>query len=232
VSVDLEASWLSALRFVISDLKFPISNSLIKKEFFTMNAACTRVRRQGPLTEEQRRLAQAYLPLARRLARPLKRALPGAVDEIESAAHTGLVFAARAYDPRHNLSFATYARHRILWTIHDALRRLEEQANYPRNRRRRPGRPRLRLHHEIRRRVVAAREEPPVGTLLEATETVESWLRRLPRRNARVCRLIYLDEKSQVQVAMCLGYSRARISRLHRESLAMLGESLRGRLDP
>ena len=59
-----------------------------------------------PLTEDQRELACRYLPLARKLAKPLKSMFIQWKDEFDSAACLALVEAARSYDPSRNIRFA------------------------------------------------------------------------------------------------------------------------------
>ena len=65
------------------------------------------------------------------------------------------------------------------------------------------------------------RSRGPARTF-EQTEALESYFRRLPRDQATACRLIYLDGKSQDEVAALLGYSKAYLSRLHRNALDSL----------
>src|SRR5205807_753874 len=76
----------------------------------------------NPLTEEQRELAAQFLPLARKLAKPLKTMFAQWKDEFESAACLALVEAARSYDPSRNIRFATFARFRIRGALMDVGR--------------------------------------------------------------------------------------------------------------
>ena len=64
---------------------------------------------------------------------------------------------------------------------------------------------------------------------LDAVDAVEGWLRKLPARNARVCRLIYLHGRPQELVADDLGCSQAEVSRLHRQALELLSSPTRFR---
>lgn len=69
--------------------------------------------RRSRLTVEQQELAKSYLPMARSLAKPLKKAWPAEKEEFESAALLALVEAAQSFDPSRNVKFATFARYRI-----------------------------------------------------------------------------------------------------------------------
>ncbi len=66
-----------------------------------------------PLSAVQQGLAVRYLPMARALAKPLKRTWPSESDEFESAACLALVEAAQSFDETRNVKFATFARYRI-----------------------------------------------------------------------------------------------------------------------
>ncbi len=56
---------------------------------------------------------------------------------------------------------------------------------------------------------------------------MEDWLRRLPKVHAAACRLIYLDGKTQDEVAALVGVSKSYLSRLHQEALRWLIRDLR-----
>ncbi len=164
--------------------------------------------RRGPLTADQQDLAARYLPLARSLSQPFWRAWPSSYEEFDSAACLGLVEAARTFDPTRGVKFGTFVRHRILGSLRDVQRGLMA----PRPRRRGKDTP-------------AANPPPDVGAELEASDEVVSLLRQLPRRHAAACRGIYLEAKTQNEVARDLGCSQSRLSVIHRESLAMLNGS-------
>jgi hypothetical protein len=74
------------------------------------------------LTEDQQKLAVAYWPLARSLARPFKDQIPDASDEYESVACLALTEAARTYQTAQSLRFATWARHHIVGALRTARR--------------------------------------------------------------------------------------------------------------
>ena len=77
-----------------------------------------------PLTEAQKRLALRYIPMAKALAKPLKRSWPMERDELDSAAMLALVQAAKSFDPSRNVKFATFARYRIWGAPRDVQRGL------------------------------------------------------------------------------------------------------------
>lgn len=69
--------------------------------------------RLDPLTEEQRRLIESHLSLARALARRFaNRGEP--LDDLEQVAMIGLVKVARRYDVRYQVEFSSYAAASIL----------------------------------------------------------------------------------------------------------------------
>jgi RNA polymerase sigma factor (sigma-70 family) len=77
----------------------------------------------APLTDEQRRLAEDNVDLARQLAHWRRRSLPWWVsyDEVHSEALYALVLAARRFDAAKGASFRSYAARRILGNINDWL---------------------------------------------------------------------------------------------------------------
>lgn len=171
---------------------------------------------RDPLTEDQQRLAVKYLPMARALARPFKEQLPDIWEEFESAACLALVEAARAFEPEREVKFSTFARQRIWGGLQDTRREHLSRSKHE-------------CHHAdnlaeglpLVEEMAVARHR--VGDELEAAEAVESWLRKLPRQHAEVCRLIYVDGSTHAEVARCLGFSPSRITYIHLEALAMLG---------
>jgi RNA polymerase sigma factor (sigma-70 family) len=179
---------------------------------------------RSPLTEAQRDLAERYLPLARSLAKPLKRAWPEACDEFESAACLALVEAAEAYESGRGVRFATFARHRIRGALRDAQRKMivlgwrADMAHAPQVHG-------LRYNSEGQGRILGAEPDPPIGTELEMAEEVEGWLKKLPAKHAAACRELYLNERTQMEAADAIGCSQSRLSYMHREALAMLDGS-------
>jgi RNA polymerase sigma factor (sigma-70 family) len=173
------------------------------------------------LTAAQQELASKYVPLARRLAWPLRRSWPSARDEFESAALMALVEAAEAYEPGRCVKFATFARVRITGALRDVQRRMVppgwrvDPAHAPQV-------GPLQPESEEDGRVLNAEPDPPVDAADEAIEEVEAWLRKLPPRHAAACRQIYLHGKNQTEAAEALGCSQSRLCCLHREALAML----------
>lgn len=178
------------------------------------------------LSPARKALAESYLPLALALAGIWIAVVPRAREEIRSAAFEGLVSAAIRFDASRDVLFATFARRKIVGAILDELRR-----DYPLGFRfpwaRSSGAlPRvLGLPPDLDerpRRHLFTEPDPPVGTWLEATETVELALRGLPVAHQAVMRAIYLDGLSGVQAARRLGRSPSRVSTLHAQALAFL----------
>jgi RNA polymerase sigma factor (sigma-70 family) len=185
----------------------------------------TRKRRvdQQPLTVEQQDLAARYLPLARALAKPLKLIFTQWKDEFESAACLALVEAARSFDPSRNIQFATFARFRIRGALVDVGRGmgLSGWESDPEDA---PGLVTLTPYNEEHGTVLIAVNPPPVGAEFEDIDSVEHWLRKLPRKHASVCRMHYLHGKTQSEIAMILGCSQAEVTRLHKKSIELLSD--------
>ena len=174
-----------------------------------------------PLTPERQRLAAAYLPMARALARPFKAAWSRFRDEFDSAACLALVEAAETFDPGRNVKFATFARARICGALRDARRR-----QVPLGYRSEPGdAPRvgeMPMRPEEIGRVVTAEADDPVGAELEAAEEIERWLSKLPRRHSLACRQIYVHDMTYDETARSLGCSQSRVAFMHRQAMDML----------
>jgi RNA polymerase sporulation-specific sigma factor len=161
-----------------------------------------------------------YVPLAKAMARKID--LPKSeLEELTAAAYLALVEAAQSFDPDHAVNFATFARHRIrgaLIVCRRSLLRLAKRRDGARD----PVFQRIDHRGETHGTPLVQDTEPQVGEDFEQAEALESYFRRLPRDQATACRLIYLDGKSQDEVADALGYSKAYLSRLHQTALASL----------
>jgi RNA polymerase sigma factor (sigma-70 family) len=176
-----------------------------------------------PMTPAQQALALHYLPLARSLAKPFKKAWAPYWDDFESAACLGLVEAAQSYDASKQVEFPTYARRRILGELRDVKRDMQlsgwRDTEVP------PTVEHLGRNTEEGGRVLGATPDPPVGKELEARDLVEHWLTRIPKTHANVCRSIYLESMTSREAGAVLGGSKTRINIIHQESLALLNES-------
>ncbi len=184
-------------------------------------AQATRKRRRNELTEAQRDLAARHVPLARTLSRPLKEMWPTEKEDFESASCFALVEAAQSFDPSRNVRFATFARFRIVGALMDVQRRIaregysKELPNVPRVFRYIPG--------EYERGVLLMTSpDTPVDEVVASIEQVEHWLDKLPSRHALACREIYLNYRTQGQVATGLGCAKSRVSCLHAEAMGLL----------
>lgn len=176
---------------------------------------------RSPLTEDQRDLAERYMPLARSLSKPYKKAWPTARDEFESAACFALVEAAESFEPGRGVRFATFARHRIRGALRDVQRRMVA-LGWRTDIEHSPSFQRLRYDSERNGRVLGCEPDRPIGTELEAAEEVEVQLRQLPQKHAAICRELYLNERTQTQAADAIGCSQSRLSSMHREAIAIL----------
>ena len=178
-----------------------------------------------PLTSDQQHLATVYLPMARALARSFKMAWPALRDEFDSAAALALVEAAESFDPSRYVRFSTFARIRIWGALLDAKRR-QVPLGYRKEPRRAPCLCPMPPQPEESGRVLTSEPDEPVGRDFEAVEQVERWLKMLPRRHALACRQIYLHDATHHDVARLLGCSQSRIANMHRQSMALLNETL------
>lgn len=179
--------------------------------------------KRPPMTAAQQGLAARYLPMARALARPLKLAWPQQRDEFESAACLALVEAAQSFDPARNVKFTTYARYRIAGALRDVQRALVV-AGWRCDMENAPGVVPLCAATEELGRILGADASPRVGEELEAVDTVEHWLRKLPGKHAETCRQLYLHGKNQGEAAALIGCSKSRLSYLHKQALGMLND--------
>jgi RNA polymerase sigma factor (sigma-70 family) len=183
-----------------------------------------RMRKRPPLTPRQQSLALHYLPLARSLARPLKRKWPTEVEEFESAACLALVEAAQSYDHSRRVKFGTYARFRIMGALRDVQRRLIT-AGSEGELEKALGLHTLPVEMEELGRPINTRCERPVHEKFEAEESFDHWLRKLPKQHATACREIYHNEKTQIEVARMFGCSKTWVSYLLKQSIKMLSDA-------
>ena len=180
--------------------------------------------RRSPLTPEQQLLASQHLPLAKLMARKHALKWKFGTDDLESAAYLALVEAAQRYNPSRNIQFSTYARHCIQGAIRTALQvrfdeHREAEQEYPQADEYPGFSKKGRLRFEDRDR-----------DFVDAVDTVESWLKKLPIQHAAVCRQIYVEGRAQVNAATWLACSKSRLSALHKEAIEMLNGSWQLRL--
>lgn len=179
---------------------------------------------RGRLTPEQQGLAARYVPLAMSLARPLKKKWPRQRDELESAALMGLVQAARTFDPAFNVKFATFARYRICGALREAMR-FTVALGFRKDFKDAPTVTDFRdlgPDFEPDGCSFCAATDGPVGWKLESVDTVEGWLRRLPREHATICRQIYLNGRTKDEAARHLGVAKYIVTRVHAQAIEIL----------
>lgn len=187
---------------------------------------CNPNRTRPPLDDDQQGLATRYLPLARSMARRMKASLPGAGDELQSAAFLALVEAAQSFDRSRSVNFATFARHRIWGALCDLRREIISRVR-PGGRESELVVMRLAEDFQTGSQLIGAEPDEPVGSELETLDTVENWIRQLPRLHARAFRHIYLDGKTQEETAALIGCSKSSLSRIHSQALSWLQQTYR-----
>ena len=193
-------------------------------------ATCNPNRARQPLTEEQQELATSNLSLARALAGRMRYAWPGAQDEFESAALLALVEAAQAFDPTRGVKFTTFAHHRISGALRDLRRELYSRGGRGDVASRHAGTgfhefQGLGIDSEAHGHLIGAEADEPVGTELENLDTIENWIRQLPRTHSLAFRHIYLDGKTKEETARLVGCSKAYLTRLHQEAITWLHQA-------
>jgi RNA polymerase sigma factor (sigma-70 family) len=182
---------------------------------------CNPNRPRSPLNEAQKGLANRYLPLARAMARRVARTLPQAYEDLQSGAYMALVEAAQSFDPSRKVDFAVYARHRIEGALRDVRREAMQNTSSPRyGRASDSNQVGLDLYNNSR--ILGAVPAPAMESELEDHETVQEWIRKLPRLQSLAFRHIYLEGKSQEEAAVLIGCSAPTLSRLHKEAIATI----------
>jgi RNA polymerase sigma factor (sigma-70 family) len=184
---------------------------------------------RAPLTDDQKALATRHLSLARAIARQLHARWRLERDEVESIAFVALVEAARCYDPVGGAKFSTLARYRIVGSVLEFAKKSWRNRQVPVSTVQ--GRRDIQADIEFYGKPIGVTPDLPVGAEIEAADTVESHLRPMPATQARACRLIYLEGKSQDEVAEIMECSPAYVSKIHREAMEFLFDRFGGRID-
>ena len=180
-------------------------------------------RKRSKLTPALQRMVLRYLPLARKLSKSSKAAWPQYAQEFDASAYLALVEAAESFRPEHNVNFATWARIRIKGELHDIHRKIKQRCwkkKLPNARRSFfyvPG------FHEACSRMLTSPDQP-VGRDVEVDDRISTWLSLLPPRHAHICRELYLEHRSQTDIAAEIGLARSRICVIHAEALQLLRE--------
>jgi RNA polymerase sigma factor (sigma-70 family) len=182
---------------------------------------CAPFRTREPLSEEQRKLATQFLPLAQTLANRYRFMGFNERDDLESAAYMALVEAAQTFDPARKVNFATYARHRIRGALRD-YHTQTKSASWRGDRAERPVFKSLGKGAEQHGQVLCIQPDQPVGAMIESIDAVEDWLSRLPLIHSVACRYIYIYGKTQDEAAALLGCSKSFVSRMHRDAISWL----------
>lgn len=166
--------------------------------------------RAATLVEDLDAQIREHWPLVRRLAALMVCRTPRSIsfEELEAAGAVGLLEALRRYDPALGPSWRAFASRRIRGAMLDWLREVD-----PLKRRRGRGgrRPFVRLEALGE---LADRRVELEAAHLEARETVEAVLRRLPARDRRMLELRYVEERTLADIAAELGISESRACQL------------------
>lgn len=173
---------------------------------------------RAPLTPGQRELADRYVPLARKLARPLRRSYRRDGDDFEGVALLALVEAAQSFDPSRNVKFATFARYRIWGALRDEQRR-RVPAGYERRPESVPEIGPIDHLSEEHGRVLLTTEDPDPGAALEADDGFEALLRKTVPSDRPLLRIIYRDGASTKEAAARLGCAPSWVSVAHKRAL-------------
>jgi RNA polymerase sigma factor (sigma-70 family) len=187
--------------------------------------SCNPHHSRGPMTEAQRELATQYMPMAQTLAREAMGAALS-IDELEAEAYAALVDAARTFDPDRGVNFAVHARPRIVGALRD-YRRFLFHAAWKGDAHESPVFQRQSITDEIHGRVLGKDAHTPEVNEFETHEAVDSVIRLLPESHAVVCRLVYIEGKSQEEAAEVLGCSKGYFSRLHSDAIGRLSRNYR-----
>jgi len=173
-------------------------------------------RRDGDLTAREQ-LIEAYLPLARSLARRFAHR-GERIEDLEQVGSIGLIKAVDRFEPTRG-DLAAYAAPTIVGEIR---RHLRDRATLIRMPRREPQPPVV---------LVLADDVPAGSDELRASEdrvAVSSGMRKLHRRERDAVRCRYFRDMSQAEVASTLGISQTQTSRLLASGLAKLRANLNG----
>jgi RNA polymerase sigma factor (sigma-70 family) len=184
-----------------------------------------------PLTEAQRELAGSpkALACARAVARRYAALYPHLEHDILSAAHLGLVHAARRFDPARGLKFGTLAYHRVVGAVRDELR-----AKLPQGFRRddRGGCPEVVGLADLPglpdggQFEVAECGAGEVGEDLERADAVAALAARLKPRQRHVVVSAFTRCATFETVGRELGITQSGVSQLYKAALAKLREVL------
>jgi RNA polymerase sigma factor (sigma-70 family) len=163
-----------------------------------------------PLTARQAERVEAYVPLARTIAKRYWSRWIHLRDDIIAEAYWGLVQASIRYTGQ--VRFRTFARHRIRGAILDFL--------YPEGKTRwRPGTADMLTFAHVPQ--VWGDEQDRIGI-----EFVVRMSRRLPAAHGRFLRLMYLAGLNKKETARLMGLSESRGHYLHAEAMAYLKSDL------
>lgn len=177
--------------------------------------ATTPPRAKGPLTPDQRDLAERHLTMAENLAQTFAERFAWLSDDFHSAASWALLCAARDYDASLGFLFGTYARYRIRGALLDVQR-----DQYPRGYKRSRGpAPKVGGLDEFEAEPVV-RDSP--GDRADARLRLAAMIGSLPPRQRRAMTLSILAGLDPPEVAEEMGLPADRVAWLIDDGVAQL----------
>ena len=184
-----------------------------------VNTAETRATASTEANREE--LIVGTMWLVRVVAKHLARRLSPCItlDELTSAGAVGLIKAADRYDHKRALSFAAYAKHRILGEMLDYLRAQDPLSRTERRARRERGEA-TEAAAFVAMTDLPAADRVPVDYLLRAQ--VCTARRSLTNRENRVIELSFYAGWNNREIAQAMGVNESRISQLKTSALSKL----------
>ena len=143
-------------------------------------------------------------------------------DDLTSAGMLGLLQALRSFDPDRGVSFLTFVRFRVRGAIFDELRRAHPM-----------GRAALRQGITVESRPDAldrVDQTPPDAALLrrEQSAHLHEAVAALPPRLRLVVNGYYFEHRQVKDLAVDLGVSAPRVSKMHAKALSLMRNTLEG----
>lgn len=160
------------------------------------------------------RLVLEHLPLVLATAKRVRRKLPRAErDDLVNEGVLGLLACIERYDPKHNVSFKTYAEHRVRGAMLDSLKlRQSKYASIA----------------VVPDRVVERSEWPDaICEQRECERQVQQAAAQLPERLQTIVRLYYVGEMTEREVGGLFGVGQVRISQLRHRALDRMAATLK-----
>jgi len=168
--------------------------------------------KKKPLTAKQKLMAEKWMPLAYKVALPFKSRRPLLSEELDAAALYGLTKAVQGFDPNRGVKFCTYAWHMVKNTIISEVERglthremgIGGTASLPRR-----GIDHADPHDYIREH--------------DDLEAFEARIKPVKAKHRKILRELFVQGKSQSEVAKKHGVSHSRIYQIVKASGVKMG---------